>query len=239
MTKEIKYSLVVPVYNEEDNLHPLVDNIRDAMSAITKAYEVILVDDGSQDKSRLLIKEICEKYANFHYLFFEKNHGQTAAFDAGFKAAQGEYIITMDADLQTDCRDIPLLLDQLGEYDAVVGFREKRSDHWVKLISSKIANAVRNKLSGEEIRDTGCPLKVIPTEVVSRWKLYKGMHRFFPTLLKLEKYSVCEVPISHHHRQFGESKYNVWNRVFRATKDLFAVRWMKSRYLHYQIIDQK
>ncbi len=236
---KIDYSLIVPVYNEEDNLYPLVENIEDAMQAVTPNYEVIFVDDGSEDKSRETIKAICQARSRYHYLFFEKNHGQTAAFDAGFKAARGEYIITMDADLQTDCHDVPKLLDKLDRYDAAVGFREKRSDTWVKRISSKIANAVRNKLSGESIRDTGCPLKVMPAEVVSKWKLYNGMHRFFPTLLKLEGYTVCEVPVSHHSRIHGQSKYNVWNRVFRATKDLFAVRWMKSRYLHYQIIDQR
>ena len=236
-TQKLQYSLVIPVFNEEDNLYLLRDNIVGAMSSIGGNYEVILVDDGSTDQSRPIIREICQKNPEFRYLFFDKNHGQTAGFSAGFEAAKGDIIITMDADLQTDCNDIPLLLEHLDEYDAVVGYRMKRADKWIKRISSKIANGIRNKLSGEDIRDVGCPLKAIKREAAQSLKIFNGMHRFFPTLLKYEGYRVLEVGVHHFQRKHGESKYNVGNRAWRAFIDLLAVCWMKRRYLHYKIVE--
>ena len=234
-----EYSIVVPIFNERDNLIPLRDNIIDAMSSISDDYEVILVDDGSTDGSREIIRRICTENPEFRFVFFDANYGQTAAFDAGFKAAIGDAVITMDADLQVNAHDIPLLLEHLGPYDVVVGYREKRHDNWLKRISSRIANGVRNRLTGESIRDVGCPLKVIKRKALQNIKLYKGMHRFFPTLLKFEGYTVFEAPVHHYPRIHGQSKYNVRNRVFRALRDLFAVRWMKSRYLRYRIVEEK
>ncbi len=232
----IEYSVTIPVYNEQDNLQELADNITEAMDAIGKPYEVILVDDGSKDNSRELIKQLCNERAPYRYLFFDGNHGQSAAFDAGFKAARGGIIITMDADLQVDAKDIPKLLEKMDEYDAVVGYRKTRQDSLNKRISSKIANAIRNKLSGESIRDTGCPLKAMKREALIKVKLFKGMHRFFPTLLKMEGYTVTEVPVNHYPRVHGVSKYTMRNRAIRALLDLFAIRWMQKRYLRYQII---
>ncbi len=234
---KLHYSLVVPVYNEDENLHPLRDNIIEAMSSIEGNYEVILVDDGSKDQSRSIIKEICQKHPQFRYLFFDRNHGQTAGFAAGFQAAEGDIVITMDADLQTDCRDIPLLLKHMDTHDAVVGYRMKREDSWSKRISSKIANGIRNKLSGEDIRDVGCPLKAMKREAAQSLKMFNGMHRFFPTLLKYEGYRVIEVGVNHFPRKHGESKYSMGNRAWRAFIDLLAVCWMKSRYLHYKVIE--
>ncbi len=230
-------SIVVPVCNEEENLIPLKKNITDAMAAVRKSYEVILVDDGSTDGSREVIRVICEKDRRFRYLFFEANHGQTAAFDAGFKAANGDIIITMDADLQTDAYDIPVLLSHIGTSDAVIGYRQKRQDNWMKRASSRIANAVRNRLSGEDIRDVGCPLKAFRREALSNIKLFKGMHRFFPTLLKMEGCTVKEVPVHHYPRQRGKSKYNIRNRALRAFVDLVAVCWMKKRILNYRVVE--
>jgi len=235
----IEFSIVVPVFNEADNLIPLRDNIVDAMQCMNVPYEVILVNDGSTDRSQAVIEEICRSDNRFRFLRFDRNHGQTAAFDAGFKASRGTVIITMDADMQTDAHDIPLMTEKLADYDAVVGFRKKRADNLIKKISSRIANSVRNTLSGENIRDTGCPLKAIRREALQHVKLYKGMHRFFPTLLKLEGYSVVEVPVNHYPRKYGVSKYNIWNRVFRATRDLLVVRWMKDRSLNYRIVESK
>jgi dolichol-phosphate mannosyltransferase len=234
-----EYSIVVPVFNERDNLIPLRDNIVEAMSSISDDYEVILVDDGSTDGSRDFIRNICAGNPQFRFVFFDGNYGQSAAFDAGFKAAVGDAVITMDADLQVSAHDIPLLLKQLGPYDVVIGYREKRSDNWLKRISSRIANGVRNWLTDENIRDVGCPLKVIKRKALQNLKLYQGMHRFFPTLLKLEGYTVYEVPIHHYPRIHGQSKYNVRNRVFRALHDLFAVRWIQSRILRYRIVEEK
>ena len=152
-----------------------------------------------------------------------------------FRAAKGEVIVTMDADIQNDPKDIPLLLEALKENDVACGWRWQRNDPGIKKISSKIANGVRNWLNKEEIHDTGCSLKAFRREVIMRFKLFNGMHRFFPTLAKMEGFRVTEVKVNHRQRQFGKTKYGVWNRIFRALSDAFAVRWMQKRALRYQL----
>lgn len=144
-------------------------------------------------------------------------------------------MITMDADLQNDPHDIPLLLEKIGEFDAVCGWRYRRRDPWIKIISSKIANFVRNKLSQEDIIDTGCSLKAYRRECLTRLKLFNGMHRFLPSLLKMEGFKVTQVKVSHRPRRFGRTKYNIRNRIMRGFIDLLAVRWMKRRHLDYEI----
>ncbi len=233
-----EFSIVLPVYNEEDNLKTLAEGIVNAMNSLTKSYEVILVDDGSTDGSKEVLKKLCDQYPTFRCLVFQENCGQTAAFDAGFRNAKGKVIITMDADLQYDPGDIPSLLKKFDEYDAVCGYRANRADTWVKRISSIIANYVRNKLSDESIRDVGCSLKAFKKECLDNIKLFEGMHRFFPTLIKMEGYKVIEVPVNHFPRKYGYSKYSIHNRIFKSFRDLLAVRWMKSRYLNYKIIKQ-
>jgi len=232
------FSLVIPLFNEEDNLRPLAAGIVDAMNSLSESYEVILVNDGSTDDSGRVAKELCLQNPHFRSLVFQQNCGQTAALDAGFKAAKGKVIITMDADLQQDPRDIPLLLAKLDKYDAVCGYRIKRADSWIRLISSQIANFVRNKLSDENIRDVGCSLKVFKKECLDGLKLYDGMHRFLPTLIKMDGYTVMEVQVNHFPRKYGASKYNIHNRLFKSFRDLLAVRWMKSRKLNYKIVKQ-
>lgn len=238
-TSSIHYSVVIPVFNEEDNLLALRDNILKVMRDLQSSFEVILVDDGSTDKSRVIISRICHEDAyHFYGLFFDRNYGQTSAFDAGFKAARGDIVITMDADLQIDAHDIPALLAKLKDADVVVGYRKKRADNLIKRLSSKIGNSVRNALTDEDIKDIGCPLKVIKKEALQKIKLFEGMHRFFPTLLKLEGYSVIQVPVNHYPRRKGKSKYTIRNRLFRSLKDLLAVCWMKKRCLRYRIIEK-
>lgn len=144
-------------------------------------------------------------------------------------------IITIDADLQNDPKDIPRMLEYMKEYDMVTGWRKKREDSWVKHVTSKIANGIRNWLSEEKIRDSGCTFRAYRRECLQEIKLYKGMHRFMPTLVKMEGFRVIEIPIPHHPRKFGLSKYTTWNRMWRAFIDLLAVRWMKSRHIHYEI----
>jgi glycosyltransferase involved in cell wall biosynthesis len=163
------------------------------------------------------------------------NQGQTAAFDAGFKSARGRVIVTMDADMQNHPGDIPDLLKNIEEYDVVCGIREKRQDSIVRLVSSRIANWVRNRLTHEQIEDVGCSLRAMKAECVSDLKLYDGMHRFLPTLLKLDGWTVTEIPVSHRPRKRGQAKYGIRNRLFRGLRDLFAVRWMQSRWLRYNI----
>ncbi len=231
----IEYSVVIPVYNEEESLPPLVEGVARAMDGVAMPYEIVLVDDGSSDASWNVMNELRVRFPALHLVKFKRNCGQSAAFAAGFQAARGKVVVTMDADLQNDPEDIPRLLALMGEWDAVCGWREKRQDSWLRLVSSRIANGVRNWLSQETIRDVGCSLKAFRADCVKRMKLFNGMHRFFPTLAKLDGYKVTEIPVKHHPRKYGTSKYGVWNRVFRSFVDLLAVRWMKKRWLRYEV----
>ena len=232
---KIDISVVVPVYNEEANLPILIPKLTEVLEPLGRPYEMIFVDDGSTDRSRELLKEKASQHPQIHVLGFRKNCGETAAGAAGLKEARGEVVITIDADLQNDPRDIPTMLEYLKEYDMVTGWRQKRDDPWVKQITSKIANKIRNWLSGETIQDSGCTFRAYKRECLQNLKLYKGMHRFMPTLVKMEGFRVIEIPIAHHPREFGVSKYTTWNRMWRAFVDLLAVKWMKNRHIHYEI----
>ena len=208
------------------------------MKQLNKDYEVILVDDGSNDGSAEVIRILKNCNPRLRLIQFGHNHGQTAAFSAGFDKARGDTIITMDADLQNSPADIPLLLEAIKEYDVVCGWRYKRNDSWIKKISSKIANAVRNSLTEETIKDTGCSLKAFRRECFKNIKFYNGMHRFFPTLMKMEGFSVTQVKVDHYPRIYGHSKYNIRNRLFASFKDLLAIRWMKKRQIEYDIVEE-
>jgi len=232
---EIGISVVVPVFNEEKNLPILVPQIVDVLKLLGTSYEMIFVDDGSTDTSREILRQMASRYPQLHLLAFKENCGETAAGAAGLKEARGEVVITLDADLQNDPKDIPRMLEYLNDYDMVTGWRQTREDSWVKRVTSKIANTIRNRLSGESIQDSGCTFRVYKRVCLQNIKFYKGMHRFMPTLVRMEGFRVVEVPIGHHPRKFGVSKYTTWNRMWRAFVDLLAVRWMKSRHIAYKI----
>ena len=235
-TSEPDLSVVAPVFNEIENLDALVREIHAALDPEGLSFAIVLVDDGSTDGSSGKIDELARASGSVvRGLHFRENRGQTAAFDAGFKAARGRWVVTIDADLQNDPRDIPKLLAQLDEYDAAVGYRQSREDNWLRRISSRIANSIRNRLSGDDIIDTGCPLKAFRRESLADLKLYTGLHRFLPTLLRMDGYTVIQLPVSHRPRTAGESKYGVGNRAMRAFIDLLAVRWMKKRTLGYEV----
>ncbi|MGR3317420.1 MAG: glycosyltransferase family 2 protein [Candidatus Anammoxibacter sp.] len=228
-------SIVVPIFNEAENIQLLSSAILyRGVKDIGYSYECILVDDGSTDGSYEKIKSVCNDNEHFKMVSLARNYGQTAALDAGFKAATGKYIIMMDADLQNNPRDIKLLLKNIGDYDMVYGCRLKRNDPFIKIMSSKVANYVRNKLTNENIKDTGCSLKIFRRECLNRIKLYNGMHRFLPTLFKMEGFSVKEIKVQHQRRLYGKSKYNIRNRIFKSFVDLLAVRWMMERKLNYE-----
>jgi glycosyltransferase involved in cell wall biosynthesis len=232
-------SIVVPVFNERDNLEPLVDEIESAIGPLQRWYEIILVNDGSTDGSREIIRELSRTRPAVRGLHLNVNAGQTAAFQAGFKSAVGGIIVTLDADLQNDPADIPKLLEALGDNTAAVGYRAQRNDNWLRKVSSRIANGIRNRVSGDRIRDTGCSLKVFRTDPLRRIPLYSGMHRFLPTLLRMDGGTVVELPVSHRPRKAGESKYGIRNRAVRALADLLAVRWMKKRRLDYEVTEDE
>jgi dolichol-phosphate mannosyltransferase len=232
-----KLSFVIPVYNEEESLIPLYNAIKKVVDDNEYNYEIVFVDDGSIDKSVQIMKQLNEKDKNVKIVIFEANRGQSAAFDAGFKNATGKYIITLDADLQNDPADVPDMLKFIDEYDVVCGFRAKRQDNFIRKIGSKIGNFVRNKLTNDNIIDTGCSLKVFKKDYIDKIKMFKGMHRFLPTLLKLEGAKVYQIEVTHHPRKYGESKYGlgIKKRIFKALIDLFAVRWMIKRHIDYKI----
>ena len=231
-------SVVIPAFNEEGPIVACVREVDEAVKGVRRPYEIIVVDDGSTDRTFDLLKDLKKDVPALRVLRFAANCGQTAAFDAGFKAARGQFVVALDADQQNDPADIPRLLELAGEWDVVCGVRAKRRDSLVRRISSRIGNGTRNLLTGDNIRDVGCSLRAFRAECLRDLKLYKGLHRFLPTLLKWEGWSVTEVPVNHRPRQSGRSKYGVWNRMFRGLRDLFAVRWMKSRHICYEIREE-
>lgn len=230
-------SLVIPVYNERDNLAQLHSELARVMRSIGDAYEILFVDDGSTDGSDRVLRDLRAADGHLRVVTLARNAGQSAAMDAGFKSAAGEVVVTLDADLQNDPADIPRLLEALSGWDAVVGVRRERRDNLVRRVSSRVANYVRNRLSDETIADTGCSLKAFRRASLSRIVLYDGMHRFLPTLLKMEGCRVREVPVGHRPRLHGESKYGIGNRLLPSFMDLLAVRWMKRRKLRYEVKD--
>jgi dolichol-phosphate mannosyltransferase len=232
-------SIVVPVYNEEESLPLLWPELRAVLDPTGLRYEAIFVDDGSQDRSAEIIRECREQDPRVRLLRLKANAGETAATDAGFKASRGRYVVVMDADLQNDPHDIPAMLAHLERWDAVTGWRVHRAagDSRIRRLSSRIANRIRNALSQESIQDSGCTFRAFRRECLRDLVLYKGFHRFVPTLLKMQGFRVLEVPVNHRPRRFGASKYGIRNRALRAFLDLLVVRWMKDRQLRYEVAE--
>jgi glycosyltransferase involved in cell wall biosynthesis len=232
-------SVVIPVYNEEASLTPLWSELRGILEQLELAFEVVFVDDGSRDRSAEIIRAFRETDQRVRLVRLKANGGETAATDAGFKAARGRRVVVMDADLQNDPRDIPMLLSHLDHWDAVTGWRVNRAagDNVVRRVSSRIANRIRNWVSDETIQDSGCTFRAFRRECLRGLVLYRGFHRFIPTLLKMRGYRVIEVPVGHRPRQFGRSKYGVLNRAVVAFVDLLVIRWMGARLLRYEIVE--
>ena len=233
--EKIEISVVVPVYNEEENLPVLIPKLTEVLERLGCCFEIIFVDDGSSDGSQGILRERASQYPSLRVLRLRKNRGLSTALVAGMREARGEKIVTLDSDLQNDPADIPKLLEYLDRYDMATGWRHKREDSWLKKISSKIGNTVRNWLSGENIRDSACTLRAFKKECIKEIPVFNGMHRFLSTLVKMNGYRIIEVPVSHHPRKYGKSKYNIRNRMVRSFIDLLAVRWMKRRTIRYDI----
>ncbi len=234
-------SLVIPCYNEQENLRALLAAIRAAAEALQLPYEVVVTDDCSQDNSWEILKELAAQDRRVRAQRLACNCGESAAIWAGMKAARGEFIVTLDADLQNDPKDLPKFLEALQKYDCVCGTRVKTrgaGDNFARVVSSRIANWVRNRLSGEEIADAGCTYRAFKRECVGNLKFFKGMHRFLPTLIKMEGHTVTEIEVTHHPRLAGRSHYGVWNRLFASFYDLLAVRWMKRRMFRFELAER-
>ncbi len=230
-------SVVFPVFNEEKNVPILLEEIKQALAGEGWSYEIVAVDDGSSDRSLEVLRDERARHSNLRILALEKNSGQTAALDAGWRAAKGRYVVSLDADLQNDPADIPRMMRKLSESgsDMVIGVRVNRHDTWSRRVQSRIGNGVRNWITGDQITDTGCSLKLVRREAIDRVRLYTGMHRFLPTLVRLLGYEVTEMPVNHRPRRFGQSKYGAMNRAFRGLADCLAVRWMSKRMLNYKV----
>ena len=233
-----RLSVVVPVYNERANLQPLYDELVPVLENIGEPFELIFVNDGSTDGSGEVLRSMRATDERVRVLTFDRNTGQTAALAAGFRASRGQVVLSLDADRQNDPKDIPALLAALDGHDAAVGWRVRRVDSWTRRATSRLANAIRNTLSGDDIIDTGCTLKAYRREALSQIKFYKGMHRFLPTLLRLEGLSVCQVEVGHRPRLSGASKYSIRNRALRTFADLLAVMWMKRRTIRYRVTEE-
>lgn len=233
MKDKIDISLIIPVFNEEENIIPLSEKVNSALKKFK--FEVLWIDDGSTDKTLERIKQVKKNNPRHRYISFAKNYGQSIALITGFKHAKGDIIAIIDGDMQNDPEDIKRMLPLLKEADIVCGIRKNRKDNIIRRISSKIANTVRNWITNENIKDTGCSLKLIKKEYAQKIPSFNGMHRFLPTLIRLFGGKVAEIEVSHFPRERGKSKYGIRNRLITSFLDCLAIRWMQKRYISPEV----
>jgi glycosyltransferase involved in cell wall biosynthesis len=229
----IQLSLVVPAFNEQEVVPELLRRAEAALRLTGKDFEMIIIDDGSADDTPRLLREAMTNRPWLRVIRMARNGGQSAAFAAGFKAARGQVIATIDADLQNDPEEIARLLPMLDGYDMITGWRQKRNDSAFRLFQTKAANRIRNFISDETIQDSASSLKLYKRHCLDGIYLFTGAHRFMPTLVKMRGYTVLETPVKHSARFAGTPKYGFRNRAWRAFMDLLAVRWMKKRFIRY------
>lgn len=228
-----KLTIIVPVYNEDGNIERLEKELLAYLRIAAVPAKILFVNDGSTDNSRQLIETICYRNPEFSFISFKHNCGLSAAIKAGFDAVDTELTGYIDADLQTAPTDFNLLLGYIEEYDLVTGVRANRKDSFVKNMSSKIANGIRRAFTHDGMDDTGCPLKIIKTCYAKKIPMFKGLHRFLPAMVLLQKGKIKQIPVQHFPRMAGEAKYGLWNRFPGPLLDCFAYLWMKKRYINY------
>lgn len=236
-TKNFECSVIVPVFNEADNIKRLGNALAAYLPKAVCSVCVIFVNDGSTDGSLARIKDACARHKDFFYISLRSNAGLSTALKAGIDVAQSQYVGYMDADLQTTPEDFNRLLAFRADYEMVTGVRVNRKDTGFKRMQSKVANAVRRMLTHDGMDDTGCPLKVMRTANAKRIPFFNGMHRFLPALILLQGGRVKQIPVRHFPRTAGTSKYRLWNRLTGPFVDCFVYRWMKSRWIDYTISD--
>jgi glycosyltransferase involved in cell wall biosynthesis len=234
-TSAYQFTVVVPVYNEEDNIYSLEQKLNEFIPTAKYKSCVLFVNDGSKDRSEELIMEVCNRNEDFFYISLEKNSGLSAAMKAGIDATESKYVGYMDADLQTTPEDFNLLLADIEDFDMVMGIRANRKDTPFKKLQSKIANGFRRMMTHDNVQDTGCPLKVLHTDCAKKIPFFTGMHRFMPALIMLQNGTFKQIPVRHFPRVAGVSKYHLWNRLVAPFIDCFAYRWMRSRYINYSV----
>lgn len=230
-----QFTIIVPVYNEQDNLTRVEQELLAYMQIASKKTYILFVNDGSKDDSQKMIEAICTRNEAFSFISFKENRGLSAAIKAGFDAVETEYVGYIDSDLQTAPSDFNILLEKIGAYDLVTGVRANRKDSFVKNMSSKIANGIRRSFTHDGMDDTGCPLKVIKTAYAKKIPMFKGLHRFLPAMILLQDGKVLQVPVQHFPRVAGEAKFGVWNRLIGPLMDCFAYLWMKKKYINYEV----
>jgi glycosyltransferase involved in cell wall biosynthesis len=233
-----EFTIIVPVYNEEENLDRVEKELLSYLEIASKKTCILFINDGSTDGSQTLLETICKRNEEFNYIVFKENRGLSAAIKAGFDHVETPYLGYIDSDLQTDPKDFNLLLEKIGEYDLVTGVRSNRKDSFVKNMSSKIANGIRRAFTHDGMDDTGCPLKVIKTENAKKIPMFKGLHRFLPAMILLQKGKILQVPVKHFPRIAGKAKYGLWNRLLGPLADCFAYLWMKRKYINYEVKDK-
>jgi dolichol-phosphate mannosyltransferase len=237
-------SIVIPCHDEAENVGPLAAELRRALEGVAGGdYEVVFVDDGSKDATAERVRAEVERGppGRFRLLRLAENGGESAATEAGLRAARGRLVVTMDGDLQNDPADIPALLAPIlaGDADCVCGWRRERrdGDSGSRRLQSRIANGFRAFATGDPIRDAGCTFRAFRRECVERVKVFRGMHRFLPTLIRWEGYRVVEIPVRNRPRVHGRSKYGMWGRAVAGLHDVFAVRWMRSRIVRWRVVE--
>lgn len=230
-----KLSIVIPVFNEEGNIDQLVESLENLeLPSGFELLEILFIDDGSLDQSAQKIRQRAESFAKIRLVQFERNYGQTSALSAGFDEARGDLIACLDGDLQNDPADIPMMLEKIKSgFDVVSGWRKSRKDGWLRTILSNLANHIISWLTGLFLHDYGCTLKIYRKKHLSRIKLYGEMHRFIPIYLQTVGAKICEVPVRHQPRQWGQSKYGL-NRTFKVLMDLMVIRFL-NRYANRPI----
>ncbi|WP_290696479.1 glycosyltransferase family 2 protein [Lacinutrix sp.] len=234
-----QFTIIVPVYNEEDNLLRVETELLAYTKIATKTTKILFVNDGSKDKSQAIIEAISNRNLEFSFISFKENRGLSAAIKAGFDYTETELVGYIDSDLQTTPTDFNLLLEHIGTNDLVTGVRSNRKDSFVKNMSSKIANGIRRSFTHDGMDDTGCPLKVIKTDYAKRIPMFRGLHRFLPAMILLQNGTIIQIPVQHFPRVAGEAKFGVWNRLLGPLMDCFAYLWMKKKYINYEIASKK
>lgn len=232
-------SVVVPLRDEVESIPVLAEEIEEALDGAGIDWECIWVDDGSEDRSLEILRELVDSSFRHRYLSFDRNYGQSAALLAGFRAARAPLLATLDADLQSDPADLPGLVEELEvrSVGMVTGVRRRRHDSWIRRLSSRIANGFRNLLTAESVTDVGCSVRVFRREYAVCLPGFRGMHRFLPTLVRLQGCEVAEVPVTHRPRVHGETKYGIHNRLWVGIVDTLGVRWLKARWARPRIAE--
>ena len=234
-----EFTIIVPVYNEELNLKRVEKELVSFIKIAKKKTTILFINDGSTDNSQQIIEDICQKNIEFRFIHFKNNKGLSAALKAGFDNIDTPLLGYIDADLQTSPKDFNILLNHTEHYDLVTGIRTQRKDSLIKKISSKISNKIRTIFTNDGMDDSCCPLKIIKTDCAKKIPMFKGLHRFLPAMVLLQKGTVLQIPIQHFPRIAGKTKFGIRNRLLGPITDCFAYLWMKKKYINYEVIKKE